>query len=464
MKLQHLTALLLTAMLPAGAASNGTILLSNHDQLGGGLSSISKERIIWESPLLERPASFMMGKVQELNLPAATPESTANYEAVVALTNGDTLRGQLASVTDKTIELDTWYAGRLTLNRPMVETVHIEDRPKLLFRGPDSIDGWTIDENSQRQKDKPAPWFFESGALQSRSQGGISRDVKLPDLCRIGFTLEWHSALRLKFVFASDAPGTVNPRHCYELMMQRRYASLRKKSESGSIVLGPQTQNIPEFSENEKARVELCVDRKKGVFNLIVEGRSVVVWNDPDARDVPTGGNIHFVTEDGSSIRISRIEISAWDGVIDQMPETEDLNAAEQQENEAKEAKSKEVESGRMMLRNGDSLAGDVLSIKDGLMKVKTRFSEIDLPVSRLKTISLKPVDPESPKIRDGDIRAWFPDGSRVVFRLDSSTADTLTGYSQNFGTATFKTSAFNRIEFNLYDPAFMELRGEKGW
>lgn len=287
----------------------------------------------------------------------------------------------------------------------------------------------------------------------------------MPDVCRIAFNVEWHSALNLTMRFSSDAAGKSNPPNCYELGMQRRYASLRKRLTASQMPNpGFPSQSVPEFSENEKARVEVCMDRKKGIFNLIVDGRSVVVWNDQNPNEAPMGGGIQFVTGDGNPLRISRIEVSAWDGVVEQQPEPEDLLGAEQQENEAKEAKAKEVENGRMMLRNGDSLAGEVLAIQNGVMKVKTRFGEIDLPVSRLKNIALKQVDPETPKIRDGDIRAWFPDGSRIVFRLDAATVDTLTGFSQNFGTATFKTSAFNRIEFNLYDPAFMEMRGEKAW
>lgn len=452
--------LFLLAALPVTADPGGTIQLANHDQLGGELALIGKDRILWNSPLLEKPAPFLLNKVQELNLQTVVPESLANYEAVVSLTNGDALRGQLASVTDKAVELDTWYAGRVLVNRPMVESVRIEDRPKLLFRGPDSLDGWIQDESSEKSG---KGWTYEAGALQSHGGGTISRDVNLPDVCRIAFNIEWHSNLSTTLRFSADLGSKANPPNCYELGMQRRFVVLRKRF-PGAQQFAPGSQNVPEFSENEKARVEMCMDRRKGVFNLIVDGRSVVVWTDQNPNDVVTGGGIQFFTGDSNPARISRIEVSAWDGVIEQQPEQEDLLGAEQQENEAKEAKAKQAESGRMMLRNGDSMAGEVLSIQNGVMKVKTRFGEVDLPVSRLKNIALKPVEPESPKIRDGDIRAWFPDGSRVVFRLDSATVDSLTGFSQNFGTATFKTSAFSRIEFNLYDPAFMELRGEKAW
>lgn len=433
------------------------------DKLTGVVTAIEKDQVVWDSPLLEKPSPFLLSKVIEITQLANTPEIPANYETVVTLTNGDTLHGQLASVTDQAIELDTWYAGKLSINRLTVENVKIVDRPKVLFRGPDSLDGWTRTGN---QRDRA--WTYEGGSFVSNAAGGISRDLQLPEQCRIAFDLEWRTKLRLRMVCCSDRIDSDSPANAFELVIQQRFLYLRKRwstdKRTEQNILGP-SQNVSEFNENEKARVEFCIDRKKGVYNLIVDGRSVALWNDNEPKAGTMGGGLHFISEEmNNNLRISRIEVTPWDGVVEQMPDPEDLNAAERQENEEKERKEKEAAGGRMILRNGDSLAGEVLGIRDGIMKVKTQFSELDLPVSRLKTISLKPVPLETAILKNGDVRAWFPDGSRVVFRLDSSTADGLTGFSQNFGTATFQRAAFSRIEFNLYAPEFQALRGEKSW
>ena len=117
----------------------------------------------------------------------------------------------------------------------------------------------------------------------------------------------------------------------------------------------------------------------------------------------------------------------------------------------------------RMELRNGDTIAGEVISIIDGMITVKTPFREVKLPVETLRSVALKPVDLERCKRENGDVRAWFPDGSSLVFRLEAVTGDSLTGFSQNFGTASFKIAAFNRIEFNIYDPDLEEIRLANG-
>jgi len=117
-----------------------------------------------------------------------------------------------------------------------------------------------------------------------------------------------------------------------------------------------------------------------------------------------------------------------------------------------------------MEMRNGDSIAGEVVSIDNGMIQVKTTFREVKLPVESLRSLSLKPVDLERSIRKNGDVRAWFADGSSLVFRLDEVGDGTVTGFSQNFGTATFKLAAFNRIEFNIYDLDLEDIRMANGW
>ena len=125
--------------------------------------------------------------------------------------------------------------------------------------------------------------------------------------------------------------------------------------------------------------------------------------------------------------------------------------------------KDKADEAGRMKLRNGDSISGEVTKIADGVMHVKTPFAEVKLPVSRVRNIMLKPASLEEPIRRNGDVRAWFPDGSSIVFRLEGTSKEAITGSSQTFGKAEFKTTAFNRLEFNIHDPKINDLRAEQG-
>jgi hypothetical protein len=84
-----------TLALPADEVKSA-VRFSNNDQLTGSLESLTTERLVWKSPVLEKPASFFLKDVLDLTLIAGQPESVARHEASITLTRGDVIRGQLA--------------------------------------------------------------------------------------------------------------------------------------------------------------------------------------------------------------------------------------------------------------------------------------------------------------------------------------------------------------------------------
>ena len=266
-------------------------------------------------------------------------------------------------------------------------------------------------------------------------------------------------------VFSDDAT-TDNPSAGYELSFQRGSIHLRN-CKTQSFIGSAQSRVL---MESDKARIEIRASAKNNRVGLFINDQIIEVWNDPDAGQAQPGRGLHFISGSTLPLRVSNIGVAEWDGVLDQMPEPRagldrrrDIfgMGTDEEATPAAEEKPDEI---RMELANGDSLAGEVSAIHDGIITVNSPLGEIKLPVSRLRTVTLKPVDAERSKRRNGDIRAWFHDGSSIVFNLESSDDETLTGSSQNFGTATFRTAAFNRIEFNIYSPEFEDLRRADEW
>ena len=101
------------ACLPVVRAADdslATVRFSNKDRLTGSIESLTTERLLWKSPILAKPSSFFLKNVMDLTLIAEQPEIAANHEARLSLTNGDEIRGQLASVAEGCVELVTeWY-------------------------------------------------------------------------------------------------------------------------------------------------------------------------------------------------------------------------------------------------------------------------------------------------------------------------------------------------------------------
>ena len=457
---------MLALALPLAQAAEtvgASVRFSNNDQLSGSMESLTTERLLWNSPILEKPVPFLLKNVLELTLAAEQPEISAKHEATITLTNGDIVRGQLASVSDASVELDTWFAGRMKFNRLMIRDVRVSERPDFIYRGPTSLDGW------QQSGEKPA-WTYQNSGFRSTMAGSIARNVNLPDECTIAFDAAWRGSFALKLVFFSDDLASDHPATGYEMTIQSRSVYLR--SCKTQKFLG-HTPNAVTLQENEKARIEVRASLKSGKVCLFVDGHIIDVWTDPDVVRNEIGRGIHFITQNESPVRISRIEVGAWDGDVDQLPAPQMLGGIRQFGNQGglmemddePEPAAPEVKpnSERMELRNGDTIAGEVVSIIDGMITVKTPFREVRLPVETLRSVALKPVDLERCKRENGDVRAWFPDGSSLVFRLEAVSGGSLTGFSQNFGTASFKIAAFNRIEFNIYNPDLEEIRLANG-
>jgi len=443
---------------PSAAEMQANVRFINNDQLSGRLESLSTDRLVWKSPILESPASFFLKSVLDLSLPAGPRQQAARYEALLALTNGDSVSGQLVSISDEVIELDTWFAGRMKFRRVMVESVSINERPVYLYQGPKGIEEWTATGN-------PPAWSYKNAALISNTAGSIAKEINLPDACSITFDAAWRGALGLKLILFSDNIKSDNPSNGYEVSFHQK--AIYARSCKTGATLGPGAI-APALQENEKAKIEVRSSLKDGTLVVLVNGEVVGAWKDPEMAQNEHGRGIHFLTINASPVRIAQIGVAAWDGVVDKMPMPRMAGGFRQFEFQEEDQESvqppAENKENRMVLRNGDSIAGEVLGIAEDMITIKTPFREVKVPLEVLKSVALKPVDLERCKRENGDVRAWFTDGTSLVFRLESYAGATITGYNQNFGTAEFEIAAFNRIEFNIYDRKLDDLRVVNQW
>lgn len=455
-----LTALTL-ARLTATPEAPSIARFSNDDLLAGTMESLSTDLLVWKSPALEKPAPFFLKNVLDLSLPGTLPEPHGDHEATLTLTNGDTVRGLLTSVTDDCVSLDTWFAGRMHFNPLMVASVTIGNKPAFLYAGPTGMDGWI--------QSRESAWTYGRAALVSRESGSIARDVLLTDECALTFDASWKSdSIALKVNLFSDEPSSSSPNSGYELSFQR--GSIYLRNAKTQTFLG--STHSQELMESDKVSIEIRASRTSGKVCLFINGNIVEVWTDLEVGKSKFGSTLHFVSLTSLPMKISRIRVTSWDGQIEQMPPPRAgmirrfgiQERADEDDDKNEPSPPEPKVDNRMKLANGDSLEGEVTSITDGDISVKTPLGEIKLPVARLRNIALKKADLERCIRREGDIRAWFPDGSSMVFRLDAVTSDTLTGSSQNFGSAEFKIDAFNRIEFNIHDPKLESKRLAGDW
>ena len=197
------------------AAQETEIQCVDGSRIRGSLIGIGSDRVEFGADFLAAPVPLRLDQILDLTLPVHTSEAKGDHVATVTLSNGDMIRGELTGVNETEIRLKTWYAGEMTFRRVMVDTLEIEDRPEILYAGPNGLDGWT--------QDPEEAWVFEGGALRSKTAGGITRTVKLPSKTRFAFDLAWRSTPKFRFLFFADGVDEDRPSNCYELICQGRY-------------------------------------------------------------------------------------------------------------------------------------------------------------------------------------------------------------------------------------------------
>ena len=370
--------------------------------------------------------------------------------------NADVARGQLSSITEDAIVIDTWYAGLMSFKRSMVANVRIEGPSQFHYQGPTGPEGWI-------QSEDPPAWRYHRSALISNNTGGIARANTLPNECSVSFDVEWRDSLNLKVLLFSNDPKAQSPQSGYEVAFQR--SSIYLRSGTKRRYLG--NAHSTDLSQDEMAHIELRSSTKSGKTILFINKTPIEVFSDTELEGSVFGDCLHFVSNQSKPMRISNIKITPWDGKIDQQPVARMRNMIDNEPKKQTPATPKtepKTDSNRMMLANGDSIIGEALAIKEGNITLKTELGDFNVPVERFSDLALKGLGSEESKKYNGDIRATFPDGSSLIFRLDAINDNTIDGFSQNFGTAKFNISSISRIDFNLYEPKFDDLRNTNDW
>lgn len=445
----------------------------NGDSIQGELVEYKQDSITWSSEALMSPAEFSTNQLKEIKFNSyhqlEAPES--DHYATVILHNNvndpnmrDRVRGALKAVTDDSIKLQTNFAGLLEFRRDMVAELIISDRQEMIYAGPRDLSEWT--QSSQ------GGWSYQDGVLECTESSSISREIGTHKRIRIAFDATWQNGSQFRMLLYANGSAEDNDQRnkagsYYEFVCQSQYAYLRKRT---NLNRGRQSETVGttgalrELDSEQKIRFEFLQDLTTGWIRLKLNGERVADWRDNNFNHENLGEHLHFYGDHSSSLKLSRIRIASWDGVVEGgWAETNRFRGM--QFNETPESNEEEkIESG-IQLKNGDIIQGEAVNIKDGNVTLKTKFSEFDLPISRLRTFALRTAEEEKnpelfwmPIRRSNDIRAHFANEGHITFELIDFKDGYLIGRSQTFGEAQFDLKAFSRLEFNIYQNSMPQL------
>jgi len=447
----------------------------NGDSLSGRFQGIIDGNVVWQYPAFTEPAKVKLSAVEQIRI-IPRDKKNLKHNCSVELVNGDWFTGDLVSLNEEGLELDTWYGGRLKLPRQHVRFVRPgQVSSRILYEGPDgSPEGWkTGNRNNSTVPMAPfgnnnfinpangpaapqqlalqiigkqpigravnsniAKWRFVDNGFNCSTSGPMlgRNDMALPDKLMMEFDFQWSNYFSLGVNLYADTIKNEYTGNSYSLRIDRSNVYLYRIDNSRQVRVGVNVQSG--MSTKTRSRVTICVDRPKRLFALLMDGRLIHKWEDKGAKFAGKGNGILFTSRNSYPMRLSNMTISEWDGNIP--------DAGGDKKGNGKEDFVKFV--------NEDTLSGTAQSLKDGKLTMKAAFGETPLD---FKTIAL--LELANPRVNAkpdaGEIRIRLLSHGQVTVDIEEWVGDKVRVRSPYFGTAEFDPAVFEKLEFNRHIP-----------
>ena len=449
---------------PAGQKPQVIELLNGDALQGTFLGFDSKGGAKWRHPAAKSVIVFDGESVSRINLHPRETKVSANQNCRVILRTGEELLGELVALDNKTLTLSAWYS-RNSLRIPREEIHSISPgatAANVIYQGPKQNDGWISRNQQAGLKRVPqraqirgglvppglggfgrqvpaagkAGWQLNKGTFTATRNGSqIGRKVKFADKTNIEFDLSWRGRFNMAVHIFSDKMdpygGTgyvvgLSNSTCYLI----RSTPQRPGGQGGQNNIGNAT--LPQqFRAKTKARVSIRADRKNNTVALLMDNVLIRKWTDSTGF-VGKGDVLMFISQGTATLNVSKIRITRWDGNLPK-PGGSERNS----------------KNDRLVSLDSD-VSGKLVGINNGKVLFKSNFLELNMALENVTLLRFSGDQKEKTKIGLGDVRVTLANGGDFIFRLESWTADKVTGISPIFGRVDFRPSAFTAVEFNL--------------
>lgn len=429
-----------------GEPSDG-LVFRNGDILYGKLLAIPAHGPVrWQHPDAAEPIDFKPESIAQIDFSGhkASPVS-ANDSCRVSCVNGDSIEGDLVSGDRETVTLETRYAGKLKVARKALQSLALTPHEPVVFAGIDGMEGWT--QGSSQSYNLPAQpfagttgeWAYRNGAFYADKSASIARDLKLPDVADIQFDLAWKGPLNLAIALYTDSlqpialaqkeagpdfGGFYSLRFTYTVTIG--LTPIRKKDPIRS--LGDLI--VPSLNQKDRLHVDVRVSKPAHRVFLYFDGALIKEWNDTNGF-AGEGTGVRFVQQGMSGLlKLSNLRVTQWNGILE--PASPPTDGSHDM----------------VSLESGTKISGEIESISNGQVEVKTATGSEQVSLSKITGIEFArlPIEPAKPFA--GNVHATLVQGGALTLKLLSWHPDAVMVESPAFGKATFDPAAFLRFKF----------------
>ncbi len=397
--------------------------------LHGRLQSMNPDRGVgWEHPealkqIDFRPVNIASIQFDDVKSITTTVKPTCRFR----FRNGDELYGNLASIGEETIELETWFGGSLKAPRDSLRSVEFFWKGfSVQYEGPTGTNGWVMSRVARG-------WQYRDSSFTTSVPGVLGRDFKLPDSSSIEFDLSWSSPFTMGLTLYTEAVDRFDYSvSAYVFYISPNQVSLQRM-QSGAGVTSLGRAEIPSMQRRNKVRLEFRCSREDSTIAVFADGQLAHRWKDASGF-VGKGGGVVFSSQmDGPVIRLSNIRVSEWDGRVEMAKAT---NA---------------VPVGDMaFLANRDKVIGTLKSARDGKLAFSTPQADLAIPMQRVTQLVLGRTNELPVKTGPWEVRAHVAGGGIVAFQLDRWGEQEVAGTSPTFGKLALDPRSIRQLQFNL--------------
>ena len=410
-------------------ARGGILQLTDGSSLHGALNAIDDTNgLVWAHPAAKQPLGFSLSNISLVRFESAQqPPQSFTPTCRFQFKNGDELMGNIQSIADNTVRFKSWF-GDVEAALPALEMILFSARGyNLLYEGPTGTNGWRVGRN-------PRSWEYRDGAFIANGADLLGRDFGITGSSTLEFDLAWNGSFSLSITLYAQVIDRFDySSSAYLVYLGTGSVSVQRvQAGAGAVMLG-QTQ-VPDMFRRNKMHFEIRCNKEEATISLFADGKFIQRWKDTSQGGfVAKGGGIVFFSQvEARALRLSNIRVTEWDGRF----EPDALTNAP-------------TDMDVVYLANRDKVFGKVVNLEETKATVETKQTKLDIPLERVTQIRFAKSDSVTNTLPN-EVRASFPGGESVVFKLDHWSPTEVKGTSRTFGPLSFDPKNFRQVQFNL--------------
>ena len=303
---------ILSFLLLRTAIAEDQVSLKNQDLLIGEITALKDGLIELKTPHSKTPLKIRSQNLLKLNFHTNSPGELPKDSQILKLHNGDHFPGQITQLSETHLHFKTWFAGTLTIPRPLINSLHFGVTPqKIISQGPKRMSDWT--------QDQAAGWTLRKGRLSSSKNTFIGKNLHLPENFIFAADIAWRNTPNLRIHICSEQlrPKNKKTDDSYLIAITRSGIEVKRIEPSSGPTPSYHTliTHVSNFgaSLSKNIHLELRVNRKKHTLHLYLNGHEIEQGVDPNAP--PIGTHVLFESLDNTNGNnlISEITIKEWD-------------------------------------------------------------------------------------------------------------------------------------------------------